>query len=46
MTKLISLAHTHTHTYIYIYIKSQNIEKIQLDLYWILNFAPRALSSF
>ena len=32
--------------YIYIYIKSQNLEKIQLDVNWILNFASCVLFNF
>ena len=28
----------HIYIYIYIYIKNQNLEKIQLDFNWILNF--------
>ena len=38
--------HTHTHIYIYIYINSQNLEKIQLDFNWILNFALCVLFNF
>ena len=32
--------------YIYIYINSQNLEKIQLDVNWILNFASCVLFNF
>ena len=32
--------------YIYIYIKSQNLEKIQSDFKWILNFVPFIPSNF
>ena len=28
-------------SYILVYINSQNLEKIQLDFNWILNFTPR-----
>jgi len=31
---------------LYIYINSQSSEKIQLDLNWIINFAPCVLFNF
>ena len=33
-------------THQFIYINSQNLEKIELDFNWILNFAPRVLFNF